>query len=732
MTKCMPGLLLLLVGAVALLASEPQTREGILRQFDPERGALSLITATGSISARLDPKATVTDKDGKTLADGLRSPLLHGAKVEIDASVSEGNFIVQSIRYLAAAPANPRMPPGRSYALPPLNSIGLKPLTDLSADDRYHDRDGGLYGGGMNEPSKPHADAAMQESARIVPRAADGQPSAEGKIVLISISMSNATQLFTTFKQKADADPQKSSSLMIVDCAQNREAMEQWAPPNARPWKEAERRLAAAGVSARQVQAAWIKLANVLPTGDFNLHTRKLRDDTLAVLQNVKAKFPNVRIVYLSSRTYAGYSNGILNPEPYAYESAFAVRDLITDQIAGKPELAYRGEATKVPLLLWGPYLWSDGVTPRKSDGLVWNREDFGADGTHPSDAGRMKGAGVMLGFFKTDPFAQPWFVAADKTRSAPKEEEPQPAPRLKPINEMTENDSYQMEVGGLYGAGQNDPPKVLVDAAKRESDQIVPRMGDGAPGTNGKIAVIAMSMSNAEQEFGAFQKLVLADDEVSPNVVVVNTAQGGRAMSAWATPRYRTFEIAEERLKQAGVTPRQVQVAWIKIPIELVQGRPVGSKDPQDLRENMKKVRADTKSVLNEAKSRYPNLRIAFLGSRTYGGYCSTDLNPEPYAYQSGFAARALILDQLKGDKSLNFDPARGAVMSPLLFWGPYLWADGLTPRSSDALQWERNDFGRDGIHPSARGEQKVAKMLLKFFKTEDSTKRWFLSTHK
>jgi lysophospholipase L1-like esterase len=61
--------------------------------------------------------------------------------------------------------------------------------------------------------------------------------------------------------------------------------------------------------------------------------------------------------------------------------------------------------------LLWGPYLWADGVNPRQSDKLVYNREDLASDGTHPSQAGRQKVAYVMLEFFKNDPLAKSWFL---------------------------------------------------------------------------------------------------------------------------------------------------------------------------------------------------------------------------------------------------------------------------------------------------------------------------------
>ena len=300
--------------------------------------------------------------------------------------------------------------------MPPGEKTGLKPLSEMSADDRYQGEDGGLYGGGQNQPPEKHREAAKRQLAKIQPLNKQGMPADEGRIVQVSISMSNATQEFSRFKQIADADPEKSARLTIVDCAQGGQAMAEWVNPEARPWLEAGRRLERAGVTPEQVQIAWIKLANKSPRGDLETHGRKLQKDTLAVIQNAQAKFPNLRIAYLSSRIYGGYSGGALNPEPYAYESAFAVRWLIQDQIEGREELAFdsadaAGKPAKAPLLLWGPYLWADGVSPRKGDKLLWTRDDLAGDGTHPSQSGRNKVAGLLLSFFKEDPLAKSWFL---------------------------------------------------------------------------------------------------------------------------------------------------------------------------------------------------------------------------------------------------------------------------------------------------------------------------------
>ncbi len=302
---------------------------------------------------------------------------------------------------------------GQDRALEPRASVGLKPLTEMTADDRYKGEDGGLYGGGKNQPPVTHFRIARAETAKIEPLDAGGKPSPAGTIGLISISMSNATLEFSLFKQLADQDAKKSPQVTIVDCAQGGQAMAQWVDPKGPAWIEADRRLKSANVSPTQVQVVWVKLANVRPTGDLAEHGKKLQKDTLAVLHDAKARFTNLRIAYLSSRIYGGWTAMPLNPEPYAYEGAFAVRWLIHDQIKGDPNLnpdPARG-SVRSPVLLWGPYLWADGTTPRKSDGLVYERKDLATDGTHPSDSGRQKVADMLLRFFQTDSLASTWYL---------------------------------------------------------------------------------------------------------------------------------------------------------------------------------------------------------------------------------------------------------------------------------------------------------------------------------
>src|SRR3954454_7881097 len=113
-------------------------------------------------------------------------------------------------------------------------------------------------------------------------------------------------------------------------------------------------------------------------------------------MRNLLTEFPNLKIAYLSSVYYMGYSNGLsqkLDPEPWAYEAGFAVKNVIQDQINGVGNLNYdpsHGTVT-APWMSWGPYLWANGMNAR-GDGLVWSCQDVQPDGTHPAvPGGRIK-----------------------------------------------------------------------------------------------------------------------------------------------------------------------------------------------------------------------------------------------------------------------------------------------------------------------------------------------------
>jgi len=338
--------------------------------------------------------------------------LLRRARAGEQLTDEEQKYLDEAKRQRAARAGGAAQRAGNEPASAPVPPPkDLVPLTELSA--KYKEQDGGLYGGGKNEPPAGHAALARKAIAEIKPLDREGKPAVDGKIVLMSIGMSNTTMEFSSFVQLANADSRKASNVVVVDAAQGGKDATAWATADAPPWSVAGERLRSAGVSPAQVQTVWIKQALIRPREGFPSETGRLRDRVREIVILAKQKYPNLRVAYLSSRTYAGYATTPLNPEPYSYESGFAVRWLIEEQMKGAPALnanPAKGEV-KAPVLLWGPYLWTNGEEPRKSDGLVFKREDLGGDGTHPSASGREKVAKLLQDFFTKNDLAKAWFV---------------------------------------------------------------------------------------------------------------------------------------------------------------------------------------------------------------------------------------------------------------------------------------------------------------------------------
>ena len=312
-----------------------------------------------------------------------------------------------------------------------LTSTGTIPLDDLGPGT-YKGFIGGLHPAGSNTRPAAHNNAGLDiANNQIKPLNASGNPdSANGKIVMIAVGMSNTTQEFASkgtqnFKLRADADPAKNSQLIIVDGAQGGQDAITWLDPNAATWSTVIQRLTAAGVTPQQVQVAWLKEALAGPNsyGAFPAHAQSLQADLEVILRNLKTKFPNIKLTYLSTRTRA-YTNIAtdLNPEPFAYETGFAVKWTVQDQINGTGNLNFDpAKGTVVaPLALWGPYIWADGLNAR-SDGFTWLCSDLESDFTHPSAGGGVpKVADQLLAFFKTDPTATPWFLKKSVTGQPP------------------------------------------------------------------------------------------------------------------------------------------------------------------------------------------------------------------------------------------------------------------------------------------------------------------------
>lgn len=127
-------------------------------------------------------------------------------------------------------------------------------------------------------------------------------------------------------------------------------------------------------------------------------------------------------------------------------------------------------------------------------------------------------------------------------------------------------------------------------------------------------------------------------------SLLFINAAVEGFDSASWTAPKVESnfSRIRDTLLLPAGVTEKQVQVAWVQMMTNF-PARPLPIQDADAYR--LKGALAET---LRELKTRYPNLQIAYLSSRVYGGYAISAWNPEPFAYESAFSVRWIITGQI------------------------------------------------------------------------------------
>jgi hypothetical protein len=280
--------------------------------------------------------------------------------------------------------------------------------------------EGGLYPNGSNVDPATH-DAAGVVLAQQIQAIGEGG----GTYALLALGISTTQQDFLELQQLANADPEKNSHLVLVNGgvpgvqAGALNGPGGWADPTNMNWKfVADVVTAQNGVTADQVEAIWFEDIVADPTSSI---IKLEQADYEQIAKNVllPQNFPNVKLMFFSSSLYNGYSNnlpppnGPLDPEPYAYETGFAVQLAIADQISGT--------LTGVPWMGWASYNWTNGLYGR-DDGLTWSCQDSKSNGIHPSiTVGREKVGSLLLNFFKTSDLTAPWFDAPGANDKAKK-----------------------------------------------------------------------------------------------------------------------------------------------------------------------------------------------------------------------------------------------------------------------------------------------------------------------
>lgn len=306
------------------------------------------------------------------------------------------------------------------------------PIIDMGTGT-YFGFEGGLYENTLNMVPSDHHAVGLTKASSVQPLDINGNPSSGGKIVLLSMGMSNTSWEFCSVSGSEPCGPEtfmakaatstlvNHTNLLILNGAYGGQVALLWdSPLDSNYDRVRDIVLSPAGATEKQVQIIWVKITNSdpkisLPASSADMY---VLENTLGnIVRAAKARYPNLKQIFFSSRVYAGYAVGALSPEPYVYENGFSIKRLIDAQIeqmrnneivvddqAG--DLNYTNDA--LPWIAWGPYMWADGMNPR-SDGLISELSDFGADGVHPSINGSEKINNALMNFFLVSPYT-PWF----------------------------------------------------------------------------------------------------------------------------------------------------------------------------------------------------------------------------------------------------------------------------------------------------------------------------------
>ncbi|MBZ5680343.1 MAG: Ig-like domain-containing protein [Acidobacteriia bacterium] len=353
------------------------------------------------------------------------------------------------------------------------------------------------------------------------------------------------------------------------------------------------------------------------------------------------------------------------------------------------------------------------------------------------------------------------------------------------PLMDMTSSQNYLGFPGGLYENNSKTPPPDHDAAGKAAAKAIQPLDQNGNPSPKGAVVFLGIGMSNATIEFSAFVTAAATDSKINNTTLAIEdgahgavtacpwtVAQGPASTVCGATgvPAENQYDRVRDTVLATAVgapsapsgcgttsnpclTEAQVQIIWMKNAnpdpglnnFSALSSSTICANELPKPKTEACYYELQMGKIVRAARSRYPNLKQIFLSTRIYAGYAPKPLNPEPYAYEYGFSGKWLVQAQINQIRNGTVDPVAGDMdyttgMAAWTAWGPYLWANGINPRS-DGLIWcdgqtgapcnGEVDFQPDGTHPnSTSGAQKVVNQLMTFFKTSAYTPSWFCKT--
>lgn len=280
------------------------------------------------------------------------------------------------------------------------------PLNENENFGVYKGQGGGLYSNNTNQPTLSHRVALQKQIQLVKPLDSKGVSDSSGKVGFIYLGDPFTKGDFETLSDFIEENSVINQRLRLVDGSEERFDTSYW-EKSIYSWEALSQKVIENDLEQKQIQILWINLSykeyqdNL--SEDINNQTNVLQ----TIIKNALVKFPNIRIVYLSSPRNASNSTNAEYVEPNAFEAAFAIRELINRQEKG--ELKFKEDIPSLlsePVMIWGPYLWT-----RESDSS-YGPESFSADGLTFTTLGRQKSAVEMFEFWSNYEFSRDWFVS--------------------------------------------------------------------------------------------------------------------------------------------------------------------------------------------------------------------------------------------------------------------------------------------------------------------------------
>lgn len=292
-----------------------------------------------------------------------------------------------------------------------LESTGNIPIANLGKST-FNGFVGGKYPEGNNEIPYQHFQAGMNLSAEIKPLNNEGiYDTINGQVGFMVLGFSTSAMTGRFVRSIYETQGQNDRVKIIIG-AQGGKDINSMTQTSDNYWKIIDTILKEEKLSPQQIQVIWIS------SGDILAYQQSFPDQCYTQIEKyqlmllaVKNKFPNIKMVFISDRTYAGYIGEIGEgpqelKEPTAYYNSWTVKWLIEKQIKNEQGFTLN----EIPFIDWGPTLWTDGVAGNKN-GYTWNCDDSGKGGIHPSSKGRMKEASMVYLYFKAHPYLKNIFI---------------------------------------------------------------------------------------------------------------------------------------------------------------------------------------------------------------------------------------------------------------------------------------------------------------------------------